>query len=177
LTQRFLQAGLAAWLGRQVVEGTEMNLRLKHDPIPENASLLAADIVRVAQNVSGVTLDYSVASLQQVDDLIEGMKSEGCTSEQIAETLFGFGCYIGEVFVRHAGASWQRTGQTPMANLGGFPLVIRLQGDSYCNPIGKAFKRLENGVEDSLPFFYAVFVKGSHGIQPVAKKKPWWKFW
>ncbi len=154
-----------------------MDLRLQYEPTPANASRFAADIVRVAHNVSGVALDYSVASLKHVDDIIEGMRAEGCTSEQIAETLFGFGCYVGEVFVRQVGATWQVTHGTPMADFAGFPLVIRLATESYCNPIGKVFKRLENGSEDSLPYFYAVFTKDLRGGPAQSPKKPWWKFW
>jgi hypothetical protein len=104
------------------------------------------------------------------------LRSQGCTSEQIAETLFGFGCYVGEVFVRQAGGSWQAVASTPMANLAGFPLVVHLRNDSYCNPIGKAFKRLENGAEDSLPYFYAVFTNAG-GLASQGRRKPWWKFW
>jgi hypothetical protein len=155
-----------------------MNLRLKYEATPANAPRFAADMVRVAQQVSEVALDYSVASLKNVDDIIEGMRSEGSTCQQIAETLFGFGCYVGEVFVRQAGGSWRATESTPMAKFGGFPLVVHMPNGSYCNPIGKAFKRLENGVEDSLPYFYTVFSKGGDALtgQP-RKKKAWWKFW
>ncbi len=32
-----------------------------------------------------------------------------------------------------------------------------------CNPIGKAFKRLENGPEDSLGYFYQVFTGAEPG--------------
>jgi len=65
-----------------------MRLNLKYEPRPVNAPRFAADIVGVAQKVSGVAMDYSVDSLKQVDDFIEGMRSEGCTPDQIAETLF-----------------------------------------------------------------------------------------
>jgi hypothetical protein len=153
-----------------------MRLNLRYEPTPENASRFAADIVGVAQNVSGTALDYSVDSLKQVDDIIEGMRSEGCTTDQIAETLFGFGCYVGEVLVRRAGATWREAANTPMASFAGFPLVIHLRGDSYCNPIAKAFKRLENGAEDSLPFFYAVFTKDL-GQFPAPARKRLWRFW
>jgi hypothetical protein len=153
-----------------------MRLNLRYEPTPENASRFAADIVKAAQNVSGVALDYSADSLKHVDDIIEGMRSEGCSADQVAETLFGFGCYVGEVLVRQAGATWQQSADTPMANFAGFPLVLHLRGQSYCNPIAKAFKRLDNGPEDSLPYFYAVFTKDLGQLPPPARK-PWWKFW
>ena len=134
-----------------------MQLRLKYPPTVENAPKLAADMVASAAEISGVDLDYSVASLKAVDDIIEGMRQDGCTADQIGATLFGFGCYVGEVFVRHAGGQWRNTVATSMAKGAGFPLVVELGKESLCNPIGKVFKRLENGEADSLPYFYQVF--------------------
>ena len=48
-----------------------------------------------------------------------------------------------------------------MAEFAGFPLVIELGKGNYCNPIGKVFKRLENGEEDSLSYFYHLFTAPS----------------
>jgi len=134
-----------------------MQLRLKYPPTVENAPKFAADMVGSAAEISGVDLDYSVASLKAVDDIVEGLWQDGCTPDQIAEALFGFGCYVGEVFVRYAGGKWRNAAETSMAKLAGFPLIIELGKESLCNPIGKVFKRLENGEADSLPYFYQVF--------------------
>ena len=87
------------------------------------------------------------------------MRQDGCTEEQVAETLFGFGCYVGEVFVRHAGGRWRKASETPMAQVAGFSLVIELAKGCLCNPIAKVFKRLKNGEEDNIPYFYQVFSK------------------
>jgi|SRR6478609_4706842 len=138
-----------------------MQLRLKYSPTAENAPKFAADIIRSEAEISGVDLDYSVASLKLVDAIIEGLRQDGCTSEQISATLFAFGCYVGEVFVRHADAQWRNAAETPMAELSGFPLVIELGEKSLCNPIGKVFKRLENGEADSLPYFFQAFTTPS----------------
>ena len=134
-----------------------MRLRLKYPPTAENAPKFAADMVGPAAEISGAELDFSVASLQAVDEIIEGMRQDGCTSDQIAETLFGFGCYVGEVFARNANGKWRNAAETSMAKLAGFPIVIELGKDSFCNPVGKVFKRLENGEEDNLSYFYQVF--------------------
>jgi hypothetical protein len=134
-----------------------MQLRLKYPPTVENAPRFAADMVGSAAEISGVDLDYSVASLKAVDDIIEGFRQDGCAADQIAATLFGFGCYVGEVFVRHAGGEWRNAAETSMAKLAGFPLVIAFGKETLCSPIGKVFKRLENGEEDNLPYFYQVF--------------------
>ncbi len=80
-------------------------------------------------------------------------------SDQIAETLFAFGCYVGEVFVRHAGGKWVATAGTSMERVFGFPLAVETGKENATNPIGKVFKRLENAVGDDLPYYYQVFSK------------------
>jgi hypothetical protein len=136
-----------------------MRLQLKYKPIPENAAKFAADIVGAAAEVSGATLDYSIESLQKVDEIIEGLRRDGCKPDQIAATLFAFGCYVGEVFVRQVGGRWRNASETSMADIAGFLLVVELSEEKLVNPIGKVFKRLENGPEDSLPYFYHVFTR------------------
>ncbi|MCE9636024.1 MAG: hypothetical protein K8T90_09980 [Planctomycetes bacterium] len=102
-------------------------------------------------------LDYSVASLQAVDDIIEGLRRDGCTSSQVGETTFGFGCYVGEVFVRHAGGRWRSGKESAHAVFHDAPLMVELANGKWCNPVGKVFKRLDAGTENSLPYFYRVF--------------------
>ena len=133
-----------------------MQVHLKYAPTVENAPRFASDIVAAAREISEVRLDFEVESLDQVDRLLEGMRQDGCTSEQLAATLFGFGCYVGEVFVRHAAGRWRNAAETSMADLAAFPLVIELDNDRICNPIGKVFKRVDHGEEDNLPYFYHV---------------------
>lgn len=136
-----------------------MRLRLKYTATGENAPKFAGDIVASAAEIKGVELDYSADSLKALDDIIEGLRQDGCTTDQIAETLFAFGCYVGEVFVRQAGGKWRNTAETPMAEVAGFPLVVQLSETRFCNPIGKVFKRLKDGEGDSLPYFYEVFAQ------------------
>jgi hypothetical protein len=147
-----------------------MKLNLKYPPTPENAANFAADIAAAAFRISGAKLDYSVGSLQPVDDILEKMRGDGVKSTQVAETLFGFGCYVGEVFVRNVAAIWRNSADTKMAGMPGFPLVIQTGADAFCNPIGKAFKRVDNGIEDSLPYFYQVFSKPHESSKLPAKE-------
>jgi hypothetical protein len=131
-------------------------LRLKYPPVAASAARFAADIVATAARVDGVTLDYTPDSLTAVDGMLERFRSERMSSEAIAETLFGFGCYVGEVMARHAGGRW-RDADGREVDLFGFPMLVELPGGEVCNPIGKAFKRVENGTVDSLRYFYQVF--------------------
>jgi hypothetical protein len=138
-----------------------MRLNLQYPPTPENAPALAAIVVKAARDISNADLDYSAESLSHVDEIIEEFRQRGLTSEQMAETIFSFGCYVGEVLVRNAGAKWRNASETSMGPFSGSPLVIELPDRRFCNPIGKAFKRLRNGDVDSLVYFYHVFA-GAH---------------
>jgi hypothetical protein len=129
-------------------------LKLKHEVLPQNASLFADDIVDVALKVSGVELDFSEASLDRVDHLLAGFRSQGVTEERFAETLFGFGCYVGEVMVRHAGGSWTTSSGTPLEAYASFPILVSLPPDNLSNPVGKVFKAFRNGESDSVADFY-----------------------
>jgi hypothetical protein len=140
---------------------------LKYDIVPENAPLFAADIVASAKNIDGVTLDYSVKSLEEVDRIIGRFHEQGKTVEEIAETVFGLGCYVGEVFVKNVGGSWLAATQEEIENVYGVPLIVQLKNQVTANPIGKIIKRLENGDEDNIPYFY-------RGITRAANEQPGW---
>ena len=135
-----------------------MELKLQFSPIPENASTFADQIVQAARDVSKVELDYSQESLVLVDRILEDFIRDKLTPEQIGETLFGFGCYVGEVFVRNAGGIWKNTTETPMKSFAGVPIVIKMPDGSIVNPVGKVFKCVENAEVGALPYFYHVFV-------------------
>ncbi|MGL4421270.1 MAG: hypothetical protein ACRCZF_11435 [Gemmataceae bacterium] len=128
-------------------------------PTPENASLSAERIVGSTVRILGKQLDYSIESLKTVDEILEGFRNDGTTVDECELTLFDFGCYVGEVFVRHAAGRWRHTAETSMADSAGFPLVIQLGKNTFCNPIGKVYKRMAYGDEHYLPYFYEVFTK------------------
>src|SRR5690242_15429273 len=132
-----------------------MLLNLQYPPTPDAAPKHAESCVSAVKNVDNIDLDYSVESLRVLDRLIEQFRADGTTSEQIGETLYAFGCYVGEVVVRNAGGRWVDSSHMPLAGPGGFPLVQHGE-QSVCNPIGKVFKRLEEGSEHDLPYFYRV---------------------
>jgi hypothetical protein len=73
------------------------------------------------------------------------------------ETICLFGCYLGEAIIRNHGGVWKVAAETGFKSI--VPadlLVLETPNKAVWNPIGKAFKLLENGMEDSLAFFYGV---------------------
>jgi len=138
-----------------------MNLCLQFAPTPENAAAHAQLAVDAARNVDRVELDYSPQSLADVDRILGKFHADKLRADQIGETVFSFGCYVGEVLVRHLGGSWTMPVQGFLSRLGlggSNMMVVRMPNGIVWNPIGKAFKLLENGKEDSVSYLYDVAV-------------------
>ncbi|MFG2555609.1 hypothetical protein [Streptomyces sp. NPDC048581] len=121
--------------------------------VGEMRSWAAGFVARVTVR-NRLPLDYSVASLRVVDFLIEGLRKGGAGREQVRDTLFGLGAYVGEVLVRRAGAVWvdfdadQRT-------YFGQPFGVRMPDGRIWNPLGKVHNRFElGGPGESLQTFY-----------------------
>jgi hypothetical protein len=138
--------------------------QLKYDITPANAPKFAADIAIAVEENEGIKLDYSVASLAVIDRIIGGVRDEGCKVEDVEGTLFCFGCYVGEVFVRHANARWRTATRKEIDDWAAVPLILELGRDSLVNPIGKVIKRLQNGDEDNLLYFYKVTSRRPQGL-------------
>ena len=132
-----------------------MELRLRYPPTPEAAPRHAALCVSAALVIYDIDLDYTSESLRVVDDILGHMHQGGAAMERMAELLFAFGCYVGEVFVHQERGRWCRAEGTPLEEGAGFPLILQLGPERYCNPIGKVFKRLAVGAEHGLWRFYA----------------------
>jgi hypothetical protein len=124
---------------------------------PEMAEGLAERFVEVARSVNCVELDYSVASLDDVDAIIEGMRKERLKVKDVYRVLLVAGCYVGEVIVRAKNLTWVRAEESSYADHKDYiPLVIRYGEGGFTSPIGKVIKRMQNGKEDYLPFYYDV---------------------
>ena len=128
--------------------------------IPQNAARFAARIVLTTRELDGIDLDYSVGSLKLVDEILEASsRHEGVTPLKIAATLFGYGCYVGEVIVRNnPGAHWSSLPDDERESSLNSGLVVMMPLGTQVNPIGKAEKRLLNGEGDSLQEFYKFIV-------------------
>lgn len=140
-----------------------MNIRLPKSPIPENAEAYAELAVSAARNIDKVDLDYSPESLRIVDRILGRFHRDRVPPDKIGATLFAFGCYVGEVFVRHFGGEWRNEEETEMRGLAGSFIVLQLPNQTVCNPIGKVFKRVQDGEAESLPYFYHVFTTPRQG--------------
>jgi len=133
-----------------------MDLRLKYPPTPGNAKELAATCVDAARRISRLELDYTPGSLKLVDAQLSKFINDGLSSASIGETLFAFGCYVGEVLIRNIGGKWVETEHSRMVDLTPWPIVVQMRNGDCWNPIGKVFKRVDDGEENSVEYLYAV---------------------
>jgi len=136
-------------------EPTRRALNLPLEPTLKNMPALAERIVQVTRNLDNVQLDYSAESLNWVDGRILQFRQERQTFNDIGETVFLFGCYAGEVFSRTLGSSWAEPSEAERT-LGFSMPGVRSKDGQFWNPIGKAFRLLENGPEGSIHHLWVV---------------------
>jgi len=138
---------------------------------PENAGKFADGLVRTAKNMTGQVLDYSPNSITVLESIIDAMRRDGAPFHKMGDTIFCMGCYLGEVFVRNGHRKWAAKESSPMKDFSS-SFLIKLSATAYCNPIDKVVKRIENGEEDSLTYFYKTWIAKA---DPATTKKSFWK--
>lgn len=130
---------------------------------PDTAPRLAEEAVEFVQSKFGFALPYSPESLIVVDAIIDKIKATGATETQASGLLASLGCYVGEVLVRHAKASWRSSAEMGMTASCRFPVVVALPGVTGCDPIGMVFQRFSAGAAESVARLYASAVAPRQG--------------
>lgn len=123
---------------------------------PDSAPRLAGESVEFVYKKFGFSLPYTPESLIVVDAIVDKIRATGATEQQASGLLSGLGCYVGEVFVRHAKASWRWTAEMGMTKSCRFPVVVALPGVTGCDAIGKVFQRFAAGAAESVARLYEV---------------------
>ncbi|MFC4224507.1 hypothetical protein [Lysinibacter cavernae] len=126
-------------------------LRLPVPPTALNMTALAMEASRSVEANTGKPLSFAIGSVAEVDGYLGEIREEVGGSDELAELVLKFGAYLGEMIVRHKGGTWA---DAP-AEFDGWP-VVQLPSGYWADPIGKAFKRVDNGSEDSIISFVDV---------------------
>jgi hypothetical protein len=119
-------------------------------------------VLMAKRHFQGATLDYSPKSLEIVEAILGSSfeqlppvtsrsRADEETTTLVASSM---GAYVGEVMRRNLGGAWvypSAIGDTP---------GIRLPDGSQAFPISKAFKRLKNGREDDIVFYFRALANG-----------------
>jgi len=135
--------------------------------LAEKMKIFADGAVEVAEKTYQVKLDYTEESLKRMEDIFDSLHKElpknfidkflkrGLTEKQINSAAMMLGAYIGEVIRRSHGGEWVKE------DIMGEKDVITLKiNESRIFPTGKAYKRIVNGLEDDIWFYYKVFITG-----------------
>jgi hypothetical protein len=115
--------------------------------------VVAAGSVAFVAKRFGFELPYSPESLIVVDALIDKIKATGATEQQASGLLSGLGCYAGEVFVRHAKATWRSRTEVGLSSRSS-AVVLVLPGMKPCDAIAAVFRRFNDGPSESLAALY-----------------------
>lgn len=136
-------------------------------PSPANAAEIAAMTVPVVAQNYGVTLDYSAASLRQLDTIVDDLRRDQ-RFEALQTLLFSMGCYVGEVLVRHAGGRWRTTPEPGTGKAASSPIAVEMPDGRVCNPVGRVYRRFQKGREDSLAGFFRAMTGAPLDEKPEA---------
>jgi len=126
-------------------------------PTVKTAPQIAQGAVALVKKKFGFDLNYDPPSLIVIDMLVDKVKETGASSHQASGLLLGLGCYVGEVFVRHARASWRETAQMGMTKTCAYPILLALPGKIGCDAIGIVFRRFEAGPGESAALLWESF--------------------
>jgi len=129
--------------------------------------------VHYARDVAHRELDYSEASLQTVELILEKYHCElprgrfmrllkrGPSEQEIEQMTRMFGSYLGEVIRRHLGGEWEPE-HPLMPEIPG--MVV---GGTMIAPWAKAYKRIVDGPGANLLFYYKVL---SNQVKQVVER-------
>lgn len=138
-------------------------------PVPVDVEHMGdlADAASISVRANtGQPLSFEPSSVSAVDGFLGEIAEEGGGSDELAELIVKLGAYVGELMVRYAGGRWV----DPPTELGsGWPAVVLLPSGYYATPLDRAFKRVDNGTEDSLTTFWEV------ATAKAQARRPWWR--
>ena len=137
------------------------------DEVLKTMTAYADEAVDFAAKAMDSELDFSIESLEMVEDILDILSNDipksrlmrligkGPDPGEIVDMSKIWGAYIGEVFRRTWGGTWTANTEI-LKNDWLYALSIR---DNQMFPPAKVFKRLKNGKEDDILLYFQAFVK------------------
>lgn len=128
--------------------------------INDMMSAYAEDAVDFARANFGIELDFSPASVEQVETIADQLYQsrpkgflskvfrKGPSEEEIQQICKMLGGYVGEIYRRVKGGDWALNQE--------FQAIGVVAGESWVFPPAKVHKRLTNGSEDNLLSYFRV---------------------
>jgi Na+/phosphate symporter len=134
--------------------------------LAEEMIQLADGAVSVARDSYQINLDYSEESIKRAEEIFNSLHKEvprnfiskllkrGLTETQIHSAALMLGAYIGETIRRIHGGEWIK--EDVMREKDVTTLKV---GETSIFPMAKAYKRIVNGSEDDIWFYYKVITE------------------
>lgn len=146
----------------------------------------------------GHDLDYSIQSVEHIENLLEEQFKDGLAypgglfSDDLGNKMFSLSSYIGEVIIRNTkGTDWEFDPKDPDND---FLMMVSTKTGAKVWPQQKLLKRVQHGSGDNVYFYTRVVVKKFNESNeedaqtlspnstrndqtPSTNQKPWWKFW
>ena len=128
------------------------------DKIQQIAEAFSLDAVDFLRDHFRITLDWSDASVQHIETVMDRFHREAAKAkpspEQVMQFAKMFGSYIGEVYRKNHGATWG------LVEMDGerFPGIKAQTSDTTFWPWIRARKRLLNGAEDNVWHYYSALI-------------------
>jgi len=126
--------------------------------------------VRDDQFFNNKSMDFSIESLEILDEYLESQRSSLPENEALVKIALRAGSYIGEVIRKHSAVEyhWIEFSEAEKINRqvkgAGFGLgtssILWSKPETFVFPIAKVLKRLENGSEDNVHVFAKVVIDG-----------------
>lgn len=110
----------------------------------------AAQFCALMRDSYGVHLDYSPASVNLLDDLIDANFGPGSADDNAA-LIVSMGSYVGEVIIRSHGGCWRADEEFFHSPA----VVIEGKFQTRTFPLSRVWKRFEYGPQHSLEAYYA----------------------
>lgn len=134
--------------------------------LAEEMKQLSDGAVKVAKDSYQVDLDYSEESIKRIEKIFDSLHKEiprnfmsrlqkrGLTENQINCAALMLGAYIGETIRCIHGGEWIKEDA-----MGEKDVIALKVGETSIFPSGKAYKRIVNGSEDDIWFYYRVITE------------------
>lgn len=109
----------------------------------------AADFCELARSSYGIDLDYSPATLTELEEMMNAEFPPGSADDN-PSLIVAMGCYVGEVIIHVHGGEWRADEEhfhSPAVVIQG-----RLQVRTF--PLARVWKRFEYGNKQSLKSYY-----------------------
>lgn len=122
------------------------------DLLGETQRKIAELFVDTARDIGGLALDYSEASVAELDGWVDRLwdpNGPTPTENQLDSNTKLIGAYLGEIMIRHGGGwwVWNPEPRQPVVETNGRIAMV----------LNKVYKRQVNGPADSLADFSAAF--------------------